>query len=573
MTTTTYMRRIGPHHFAYLRALAEGISRQDAAKRYLGITHGHEAITEHRLAVDLLRSAARRRGEKSVRLIGLTIKTTNTDTPSLDDFISERDLDGWSESEITAMYQDAFGTDLKAERRNRMRTRQIELLNSLEAATVQAPFPDDFVGGWFDEMLAKKLVSAGFMTLGALNARVSAGGAWFKSLPAIGQSKAQRIEVYLRTLLPRVDVALPYFGMPKTLDAYSPASTLPALPNSLLGAVSLDESVSAWIEAKAGSDATRKVYAREVGRFLVWLRMEHPERTPAHLSIQEAIAFSEFLKHIPDHYISRRKASPGELGWAPFRDQLTPASRKQALIVVSSWLDWLMDARHISANPFRLINKKQGDNPSNMGEVKALSERAMNELLRFFDSAPPRPAVHRMRFLLLFLESMGLRASELLQARISDLITLPEGLALHVHGKGSKNRHVTLNRQARQALNDYLASRGFENIESSPSEIPLLASARNSLEPIKYSTFYDTLKRWLTKAVSASALPSHEKAHLYQVSAHWLRHTFGTRLIEKGAAPDAVQSSMGHASPATLAKYTRTSAKRQFAEVGRVFGV
>ena len=51
-----------------------------------------------------------------------------------------------------------------------------------------------------------------------------------------------------------------------------------------------------------------------------------------------------------------------------------------------------------------------------------------------------------------------------------------------------------------------------------------------------------------------------------------MRHTFGTRLIEKGAAPDAVQSSMGHASPVTLSRYTRSSARRQFSEVAKVFG-
>ena len=83
---------------------------------------------------------------------------------------------------------------------------------------------------------------------------------------------------------------------------------------------------------------------------------------------------------------------------------------------------------------------------------------------------------------------------------------------------------------------------------------------------------YQTVKRWLEKAVSAADLPRHEKPQLYKASTHWLRHTFGTRLIEKGAAPDAVQSSMGHASPVTMSRYTRSSAKRQFSEVAKVFG-
>ncbi len=104
----------------------------------------------------------------------------------------------------------------------------------------------------------------------------------------------------------------------------------------------------------------------------------------AGLNVQDAVAFTGFLREIPPHYLSRRKAAPGELGWAPFRGQLTPGSRKQALIVVSAWLDW---------------------------HVEAITEGAMQALLRYFEQAEPSPALHWMRFVLRFLESMGLRAS------------------------------------------------------------------------------------------------------------------------------------------------------------------
>ena len=576
-TGSRFSRRLGPHHFAYLRAIAEGLDRTDCARRYLGIEHGHEAVTAHRLVVDQVRAAARRRGETSARLIGLTIRVPDSVQPSLEDFIAARGLDDWSEAEVTELYTElcgeAQGPDPKAQRRERLRKRQIELLRSLESAVAEAPSPTDFVGGWFDEALARKLDLAGFHTLGELNARVSAGGAWYKSLPAVGKAKAQRIEAFLRTLLPREAQALPFFGVGRqTGRALVALPASPVLAGSLLGEVTTEQTVEAWIAARANSDATRKVYAREVGRFLVWLRHERPGVSPQQLGVQDAAAFTGFLREIPAHYISRRKASPGELGWAPFRGQLTPGSRKQALIVVSAWLDWLVEARHVEANPFRLISRKQGDDQAATGEVKAITEGAMQALLRYFEQEEPSPAIHRMRFILSFLESMGLRASELLAARLGDLVTLPEGLALKVHGKGAKNRHVTLNRQAREALNDYLAARGLGDFLQAPAETPILASARDPMTPITYPALYQTVRRWLDKSVSAADLPRHEKTQLYKASTHWLRHTFGTRLIEKGAAPDAVQSSMGHASPVTLSRYTRSSAKRQFSEVAKVFG-
>ena len=576
-----YTRRLGPHHFAYLRAIAEGLERTDCARRYLGIEHGHEAVSAHQLVVDQVRAAARRRGESSARLIGLTIRVADAVQPSLEDFIAERGLDDWSEAEVTELYLECCdavqGADPKAQRRERLRKRQIELLRALESAVAEAPGPSDFVGGWFDEALARKLDLAGLRTLGELNARVSAGGAWYKTLPAVGKAKAQRIEAFLRTLLPREAQALPFFGPLRQAGSalvphqpHFPPHIVPAA--SLLGELGIEQTVEAWIAARANSDATRKVYAREVGRFLVWLRHERPGVSPQQLGVPDAVAFTGFLREIPAHFISRRKASPGELGWAPFRGQLTPGSRKQALIVVSAWLDWLVEARHVAANPFRLISRKQGDDQAATGEVKAISEGAMQALLSYLDQQQPSPALHRMRFVLRFLEAMGLRASELLAARLGDLVTLPEGLALKVHGKGAKNRHVTLNRQAREALNDYLAARGLGDLLNADPATPVLASALDPMLPISYPALYQTVRRWLEKAVSASALPQHEKSQLHKASTHWLRHTFGTRLIEKGAAPDAVQSSMGHASPVTLSRYTRSSARRQFSEVTKVFG-
>ena len=58
-----YVRRIGRHHFAHLRAVAEGLDIADCAARYLSTEHGHEARTAHQQTVDAVRAVARQRGE------------------------------------------------------------------------------------------------------------------------------------------------------------------------------------------------------------------------------------------------------------------------------------------------------------------------------------------------------------------------------------------------------------------------------------------------------------------------------------------------------------------------------
>jgi hypothetical protein len=56
-------RRLALPHFAYLRAWVEGVPREEAARRYLGLEHGHALVTLHRQVVDELRAVARRRGD------------------------------------------------------------------------------------------------------------------------------------------------------------------------------------------------------------------------------------------------------------------------------------------------------------------------------------------------------------------------------------------------------------------------------------------------------------------------------------------------------------------------------
>lgn len=84
---------------------------------------------------------------------------------------------------------------MRADRRVKLRQRQIELIQNLQAQAAETPSPSDLVNGWFDEVTAKKLIGAGIVNLGDLHARIHAGGRWFAALAGIGQTKARRIGV------------------------------------------------------------------------------------------------------------------------------------------------------------------------------------------------------------------------------------------------------------------------------------------------------------------------------------------------------------------------------------------
>lgn len=75
----------------------------------------------------------------------------------------------------------------------------------------------------------------------------------------------------------------------------------------------------------------------------------------------ECSAFMAFLQHIPPPWISRRRASPGQDGWAPFRGPLRHQSQKQAVTIIASLYAWLQAAQYLGANPWLLVNQKKGD--------------------------------------------------------------------------------------------------------------------------------------------------------------------------------------------------------------------
>lgn len=601
-----YVSRLGRHHFAYLRCVAEGLPLVPCAQRYLGIEHGHEAVTAHRQVVDAVRAIARRHNEPAWRLIGLTIvEPTATSQPTLEDFIAERDLDGWSETEVQEMYREAYPDHPKSDRRQRLRLRQFELLRRIEQLAAETPSPSDLVAGWFDDRLAQRIVGAGMLTLGDLNRAIATGGRWYRGMPGVGEAKAKRIESHLATLLAReVAPAKPWFTLEVTPSLFAPvpqnalrasgsqALTAlhysdvigPTLPSSnaavgvvasaaLIDARNDFEATEAWVKARAGSVPTATVYRREARRFLLWLQYERFGKTLSQVNVDDCADFMAFLQNIPQGWISRERAAPGQPGWAPFRGPLSHKSQQQTVVIVASLFAWLLSARYVASNPWPLINTKTGDDRSaRMLDTKALSEGATKEVLSFVQSQPPSPSQQRILFILRFVEAVGLRSAELLAARLEDFRLEPEGWLMQIHGKGSKNRIAAVPGQAFEALQDYLEARHLGGIETAPPHAPLLASTLDAMESVGYQALYEHVKSWISKAVSASALPTNERLKLAGATTHWLRHTFGTRAVAREVPLDVVQAQMGHASiQTTMSIYGRAPIKRRINELAKAF--
>ena len=207
-----------------------------------------------------------------------------------------------------------------------------------------------------------------------------------------------------------------------------------------------------------------------------------------------------------------------------------------------------------------------------MLDSKALSESAFAEVLSFIELQTPSPSRSRIQFILRFVEAVGLRSAELLNVTLGDLKLEPEGWMMEIHGKGCKSPIAMVPPQAFNALQQYLESRNIGTIETAPPKAPLVASTRDSMDAIGYQALYETVRSWISRAVSASRLPTSERLRLAKVSSYLLRHTFGTRAIAREVPSDVIQAQMGHASIQTATSiYGRVPLQRRVKELAKAF--
>lgn len=147
---------------------------------------------------------------------------------------------------------------------------------------------------------------------------------------------------------------------------------------------------------------------------------------------------------------------------------------------------------------------------------------------------------HRNRAIIEVLYSCGLRVSELIDLRMSDLFLYDD--VIRVIGKGKKQRLVPISTKAAFSLKNYLEDRRTMNVESNSSEIVFLN--QNGAQLTRVMVFYIIR--------SAAATAGIRKT----ISPHTLRHSFATHLVQGGADIRAVQEMLGHSSILTTEIYT-----------------
>ncbi|KVA49759.1 hypothetical protein WI46_33560 [Burkholderia ubonensis] len=222
----------------------------------------------------------------------------------------------------------------------------------------------------------------------------------------------------------------------------------------LLNASNDYEAIQSWL-ALHESAATQRAYRKEAERLILWAIVERG-RALSSLTTDDAIAYRGFLRRPTPR---ERWVGPSRprhsIEWRPFTGPLSARSAAYALNVLSALFRWLVEQHYVLANPFAGVKIKSHAQRAGLDVSRGFSEgewfliRALADGLEW-SYGWSAPAAHRLRFLLDFGYATGLRASELVGAKLGDIGRDEHGDHwLHVLGKGCRSRRHAGTRRRR----------------------------------------------------------------------------------------------------------------------------
>lgn len=213
---------------------------------------------------------------------------------------------------------------------------------------------------------------------------------------------------------------------------------------------------------------------------------------------------------------------------------ISPRSQCRILSGVRSFFRFLVTAGYITDDPSELLESPRlGDH---LPEVLTTAE--VDRLEQAIDLE--KWEGQRNKAIIEVLFSCGLRVSELVTLRLSDLY-LDEQF-IRVHGKGNKERFVPISESAIKHLRYWFIDRNLMNIK--PGEEDYVFLNRRGAHLTR------TMILIMIKRLGAEA--GIDKV----ISPHTLRHSFATALLEGGADLRAIQAMLGHESIGTTEIYT-----------------
>ena len=214
---------------------------------------------------------------------------------------------------------------------------------------------------------------------------------------------------------------------------------------------------------------------------------------------------------------------------------ISATSQKRILVGVRSFYKFLRLEGVLEVDPTELIDAPK------LGEhlPMVLSLQEVDAMIAATDASTCDG--QRNRAILETLYSCGLRVSELVDLRISNIFEKEHYIM--VFGKGRKQRIVPISESALREIHNYFQFRYELDVKPGFQDHVFLNRFGRALSRMMV---FNIVKRY-----------AHEAGVQKEISPHTLRHTFATHLLEGGANLRAIQMMLGHEQISTTEIYTK----------------
>ena len=334
------------------------------------------------------------------------------------------------------------------------------------------------------------------------------------------------------------------------------------------------EAVRAWLARFVGTKTTFDNYRKEAERLLLWstLRLGKPLSSLAH---EDLLAYQHFLADPqPAAYWimpSGRKVARSHPDWRPFAGPLSPASQRQAVIILNTLFSWLVSAGYLAGNPLSLSRQRTRKLKPRI--TRLLDDALWTEVKRTVEKMPQQDARERehylrVRWLFSLLYLCGLRISEVVGNTMGGFYARcdkdgTERWWLEITGKGGKTRIVPATKELMVELARYRREKSLSPLPSLHETTPLLLPigtkvrpmTRGAIHMIVKAVFQETARRLRSEGGEGCLLAS----QVEQASAHWLRHTAGSHMANNDVDMRHVRDNLGHESIGTTSGYLHSA--------------
>ncbi|QIE58548.1 site-specific tyrosine recombinase XerD [Rasiella rasia] len=260
------------------------------------------------------------------------------------------------------------------------------------------------------------------------------------------------------------------------------------------------------------SENTIQNYTLDIRKLYIWLEDNASEDSPINITEERILQFIY------------------DLG-----KTMNPKSQSRIISGLRGFFNFLIFEGYRTTNPLELV-----ESPKTGRKLPdTLSIQEIDSIIQAIDLATPQG--ERNRAILETLYACGLRVSELITLKISDLF-FEEGF-IKITGKGNKQRFVPI------------GDNTIKYIEIYRSEIRVHQQPKPEA---KDTLFLNRRGNGLTRAMIFTIIKQlTEKAGINKaISPHTFRHSFATHLLENGADLRAIQQMLGHESITTTEIYT-----------------